>query len=231
MKKSTSQVCTFIILTLSFFAATNATAAPNFFASPAQSQFLAASIVKVGYGGCGWDYPCAPRPRYGRYGRQFNYQYGGRQVNIGNNYGTVNIYMGHRPRYRYPHCGYYGCRYSRRYEGSNAYPGNRDYRPCGADPCYSRCSNYPCDENCGAGCWYRRFKTGYCGHGCDYYREKVRFEPRERVVEVPRPVYYRDPLPAPVVERRVYVEPSTSDVQAGDVESYPRNPYRGPEYP
>ncbi|MDX2265953.1 MAG: hypothetical protein NW215_13410 [Hyphomicrobiales bacterium] len=22
---------------------------------------------------------------------------------------------------------------------------------------------------CGAGCWYRRLKDGYCGHGCDYY--------------------------------------------------------------
>jgi hypothetical protein len=35
--------------------------------------------------------------------------------------------------------------------------------------------NWPCDEKCGFLCWYRRIRAGYCGHGCDWYRERVSF--------------------------------------------------------
>lgn len=26
------------------------------------------------------------------------------------------------------------------------------------------------ESYCGSLCWYRRLKSGYCGHGCDYYQ-------------------------------------------------------------
>jgi hypothetical protein len=28
---------------------------------------------------------------------------------------------------------------------------------------------------CDAGCWFRRMKAGYCGHGCEYYRYRKRY--------------------------------------------------------
>jgi len=39
------------------------------------------------------------------------------------------------------------------------------------------CSGHACDERCGAFCWFNRIRNGYCGHGCDAYREHVMFQP------------------------------------------------------
>ena len=76
-------------------------------------------------------------------------------------YGPVNVYTDAKPEiWRVP-------------EG--AYPwtgdqGNQQWRGWG-------CGGYPCDERCGAFCWFRRVRNGYCGHGCDAYRERVMFQP------------------------------------------------------
>ena len=37
------------------------------------------------------------------------------------------------------------------------------------------CDGRPCDEKCGLQCWYGRIRDGYCGHGCNWYRERVNF--------------------------------------------------------
>ncbi len=57
------------------------------------------------------------------------------------------------------------------------------------------CGGYPCSENCGAFCWFRRIRNGYCGHGCDVYRTHVMFQPYT-VLEpkrVLRPFIYQNP--------------------------------------
>jgi hypothetical protein len=122
--------------------------------------------------GCGWDYPCRPRPDYGRrVSINNNYQRAKTQFNI-QNYGRVHInyYAGnhyrprHRPRYR---------KHVRRH--------------------YNGCHNGDCRGHCGPHCWYRKFKSGHCGHGCQFYRERVRFENEYREVKVRRPVYYKAP--------------------------------------
>ncbi len=40
--------------------------------------------------------------------------------------------------------------------------------------------------NCGPLCWLRRFRQGYCGHGCLAYREQARAEAEERAVDAER---------------------------------------------
>ena len=51
------------------------------------------------------------------------------------------------------------------------------------------CGGHPCDERCGAFCWYNRIRHGYCGHGCDAYREHVMFQPINGNL---RPYIYRN---------------------------------------
>ena len=104
--------------------------------------------------GCGWDYPCPPEPEYRRPPSRRG------QVTIHNNYGPVNIYSGmsRRPE-PYP-------------------PAEPPY--CSDDPCRYGCGSYPCIETCGALCWIRRLRQGYCGHGCQAYREQARIEAEER---------------------------------------------------
>jgi hypothetical protein len=122
---------------------------------------------------CGWDYPCPSEPDYGRrpaYDGRRIYRQPGR-VYIHNNYGTVNIEVdGHRrfepaaapPR---PCC-----------EGEASRGGERWLAPCGPAPC---AEDRP-KEDCGVRCWWHRFRTGYCGHGCWAYREQARIEAEER---------------------------------------------------
>ncbi len=107
--------------------------------------------------GCGWDYPCPPDPDFGRP------PYRGSQVTIHNNYGPVNIYPG----------------VSRRPEPPEP-PAPADPGFCREDPCRYGCGGYPCTEKCGPLCWMRRFRQGYCGHGCWAYREQARVEAEER---------------------------------------------------
>jgi len=113
-------------------------------------------LLRTGQG-CGWDYPCPPRPDIRRrYFREPG------QVYIHNNYGPVNVYPG-------------GSRGAER----------ADYwrrGECGAGACGERrdCGGYPCDEKCGPFCWMRRINRGYCGHGCWAYREQARIEAEQK---------------------------------------------------
>ena len=88
-------------------------------------------------------------------------------------YGPVNVYTDAKPEiWRVP-------------EGAEPWTGDQgnQWRGWG-------CGGYPCDERCGAFCWYRRVRNGYCGHGCDAYREHVMFQP---MGETLRPFIYRNP--------------------------------------
>ncbi len=128
-------------------------------AAPAGLQTLASRapepqlLVKTG-SGCGWDYPCPPEPEYRRPPHRSG------QVTIHNNYGPVNVYPGMSRR---PH----------------PYPPTEPAY-CGDDPCRYGCGGYPCTEKCGTLCWIRRLRQGYCGHGCQSYREQARVEAEER---------------------------------------------------
>lgn len=59
------------------------------------------------------------------------------------------------------------------YNGGNGYNGNGGYYRNNG---YNR---YPYRRYCGPGrccgpnCWYGRFRHGYCGHGCQWYRERI----------------------------------------------------------
>jgi hypothetical protein len=173
-------------------------------------------LVDVGYDGCGWDYPCPPRPDYGR---RPSYRSG--QVYIQNNYGTVNVYENRRHHWTgasevsRPCC----------FDGER--PGWKrnevvEERDCGPNPC----------EGCGPFCWYRRFKEGYCGHGCGVYREKVRFERGERSVVYPRPAYRReDPLPPPEYGPGYAEEAPAEYWHPHDADPVPRRRFDGPKYP
>lgn len=82
--------------------------------------------------------------------------YGTPQVNI---YGPVNVYTN-----------------GGGYESAWTY--NDSWRGGGGDWNWRGgvgCGGYPCDQNCGVMCWYKRVRAGYCGHGCDVYRERVSF--------------------------------------------------------
>ncbi len=109
-------------------------------------------LMKAGQG-CGWDYPCPPNPDFGRPMSQR-----GSQVIIHNNYGPVNVYPGGRMQR------------SRRLEGGACRDG--EYR--------WGCGNPSSPDRCGPLCWMRRFREGYCGHGCLAYREQARAEAEER---------------------------------------------------
>jgi hypothetical protein len=161
--------------------------------------------TRAGYG-CGWEYSCPPRPDFGQ---QSHYRPG--EVYIRNNYGTVNVYENRR--------GYSAIRPEYR-EGIGRY----DQGVAGDPYCYGT----PC-ERCGPICWYRRFKRGYCGHGCDIYRERVRFERARRVVEYPRPIYDRAPPPDYIPNDSGYAPPAYE--RPRDEEPYPRRRFEGPQYP
>ncbi len=108
------------------------------------------ALIKV-QTACGWTYSCT----------NLGNGSGPQQVQI---YGPVNVYTNTDVKepeiWRVP-------------EG--AWPwdgrgGDQNFRGWG-------CGGYPCDERCGAFCWFRRIRNGYCGHGCDAYREHVMFQP------------------------------------------------------
>ncbi len=109
--------------------------------------FETSAVVKIQYG-CGWRYSCSGG-------------YGAPQVNI---YGPVNVYTngGWRP--------YYNSGWSSNYGDNWRWRGGYGNGQGGIG-----CGGYPCDENCGVMCWYRRIRAGYCGHGCNVYRERVSF--------------------------------------------------------
>ena len=118
---------------------------------------------------CGWDYPCSAQPDYGRppasFYRRLSRQPG--QLYIHNNYGTVNIHVdgiSTRGGPERPCC-----------EGTTGE--DAGWRPpCGPVPCEEERPK----EDCGVRCWWRRFRDGYCGHGCWAYREQARIEAEVR---------------------------------------------------
>ena len=125
-------------------------AAPLSNAAPGLSQVQPSALVKV-QSACGWTYSCT----------NLGNGSGPQQVQI---YGPVNVYTNTDVKepeiWRVP-------------EG--AWPwdgrgGDQNFRGWG-------CGGYPCDERCGAFCWFHRIRNGYCGHGCDVYREHVMFQP------------------------------------------------------
>jgi len=194
------------------------------------------SLAKKTGQGCGWDYPCPAIPDYG----QRVYRRDG-DIYIHNNYGPVNVYV-------------HGRRHG---EGAGWPP---EARPCetgGEGGCGERtnCGGYPCDESCGALCWMRRFKRGYCGHGCRAYLEQSRIaaegraerreedreerreekrEEREARDEYPRGCGH-DGCPAPRYERpwreearRWYERPHNEREPQDNLT--PREPFAGPHY-
>jgi len=138
-------------------------AAPFSKMAPALFSSNASALTKVQYA-CGWTYSCT---------NLGNESSGSRPIQI---YGPVNVYTGAdvKPEiWRVP-------------EGAWAWTGqdNQDsqtWRGWG-------CGGYPCDEKCGAFCWFNRVRNGYCGHGCDVYREHVMFQPINGNI---RPYVYR----------------------------------------
>lgn len=65
----------------------------------------------------------------------------------------------------------------------------------GAQPWRGRgCSGHWCTDRCGAFCWINRIRNGYCGHGCEAYREHVAFQPIDGNL---RPFIYRNPPDGP----------------------------------
>lgn len=161
--------------------------------------------------GCGWDYACPPRPWYGRRSHHTS------QVYIENNYGTVNVYQAGRA-HRRPHQSSWRWRESGDWR---AYDDWRDDRRCDGDVC---------GEACGLVCWYRRIRDGYCGHGCDAYREQAQYErdyPDCRDEDCPRPASYRA---APRLERYDDSPPVRYERPSND-ERIPLRRFNGPKYP
>ncbi len=140
---------------------------PNAALSLAFSK-TSAALTKVQYA-CGWTYSCT------NLGNGAN---GPQNVQI---YGPVNVYTGadFKPEvWRVP-------------EGASPWTGDQGsqtWRGWG-------CGGYPCDEKCGAFCWFNRVRNGYCGHGCDVYRQHVMFQPYTVVATTRRlrPYIYQNP--------------------------------------
>ena len=136
-------------------------AAPISGAAFSLSSPRTSALIKV-QTACGWTYSCTNLGNGGN---------GPQQVQI---YGPVNIYTGAdvKPEiWRVP-------------EGAWPWSGaqeNQQWRGTG-------CGGHPCDERCGAACWFNRIRNGYCGHGCDVYREHVMFQPIGGAL---RPYVYR----------------------------------------
>ncbi len=151
-----------------------AAAGDGSFAAPRPNAALSLSfsktsaITKVQYA-CGWTYSCT------NLGNGAN---GAQNVQI---YGPVNVYTGADAKpeeWRVP-------------EGASPWTGDQGsqtWRGWG-------CGGYPCDENCGAFCWFNRVRNGYCGHGCDAYRQHVMFQPYTVVATSRqlRPYIYQNP--------------------------------------
>jgi hypothetical protein len=137
--------------------------------------------------GCGWDYPCPPEPGYGRNLRSWPRRQPQEQVYIHNNYGTVTIQVDGQQRKGVngdplpapccepppraadwpPPCPPAGCNVAIQ----------PDYWPsCGTPPCIEERPK----EDCGVKCWWKRIRSGYCGHGCWAYREQARLEAEEK---------------------------------------------------
>ena len=144
----------FMLLTTALVIATGV--ANSGFAAPLPNVALLLSsskmpaMTKVQYA-CGWTYSCT------NLGNGAN---GPQNVQI---YGPVNVYTGadFKPEvWRVP-------------DGAWPWTGDQGSQPWRG----LGCGGYPCDENCGAFCWFKRIRNGYCGHGCDVYREHVAFQP------------------------------------------------------
>jgi hypothetical protein len=130
---------------------------------PAQTIYVPhAPLVILAGEGCGWDYACPPVPDFGK-----PFAPASSGVYIRNNYGTVNVGRGTRRR---------GAE-DRFVERSDC----EDARDNGG-VCVERqeCGGYACDERCGPLCWMRRFKRGYCGHGCEAYLKQRLMEDEAR---------------------------------------------------
>lgn len=180
------------------------------------SQAASGSVVhKAGYDygyGCGWDYACPPRPYFRR-----RYEHRPASVYIRNNYGTVNVYVN---RWRREHW------YHRTWEPRRCCAGEDVRSEVRVES--PRCFRASCGPECDSWCWFRRFRQGYCGHGCEVYREKVRFERAQRTYDYPRPVYYRE---APTYRPYVEDEAPAEYIRHDDADSYERRPFEGPRYP
>jgi hypothetical protein len=148
------------------------------YAAPSQPAGSIASprpalLLRVG-SGCGWDYPCAPEPDFGRRPRQR-----ADRVDIQNNYGTVNVFVnGHRVP-------------PSSWEAPLRICPDGPPPPGWTEEAYKEytCGVYPREDNCGPFCWMRRFKRGYCGHGCEAYlssSREVRDEERREEQEFER---------------------------------------------
>ncbi len=183
---------------------TKSYAAPFSQAARSLSSVETSPVIKVEYG-CGWDYACPPRPWYGRRSYRTPHVY------IENNYGTVNVYLNRRRHhYRPPH-------YDHPWRWSEGYYESRGYRRCEGDSCE--------EGGCGLYCWYHRVRNGYCGHGCEEYREHVRFERDYRLFEYPRPYVHR------YTPREDYDDGYARFQRPGDDERVPLRRYYGPKYP
>jgi hypothetical protein len=214
-------------IAISFYGLDQGAAAAANIAPPSLAErSLSKPFLKVGYD-CGWDYDCPPRPVYRRYVRRYPRPAHG-EVTIHNNYGTVNVYAdGHRRYDRRPAravgCPYTGCGRERVEIVRPAYGCCAPEERREPEPPVYNCGGRPCDSDCGVVCWYRRFKHGYCGHGCQYYRESARDEEEARMVTYTRAPYYEEARPR--VEERVVPPRYELPIEA------PRRPYKGPPYP
>ncbi len=162
----------FMLLTAALVIA--ASAGNGGFAAPLPNAALSHSfsktsaVTKVQYA-CGWTYSCTNLGNGGN---------GPQNVQI---YGPVNVYTGAdvKPEvWRVP-------------EGAWPWTGDQGSQPWRG----WGCGGHPCDERCGAFCWFNRVRNGYCGHGCNAYRQHVMFQ--RHVVFHPsdelRPYIYQNP--------------------------------------
>jgi hypothetical protein len=119
---------------------------------------------------CGWDYPCPPEPGFGRDGTSWRHRRQPGQLYIQNNYGSVTVRVdGSRENAKAEAEGVPQCCEGERHTGD--WPS-----PCGPEPCAPERPR----EDCGVRCWWKRFRSGYCGHGCWAYREQARAEAEEK---------------------------------------------------
>ncbi len=185
-------------------------------AGPAHSLSVSAAslAVKAEYG-CGWDYPCAPRPFFRR-----NYRRGSGQVYIHNNYGTVNVFESGRRHRREPRID------------------PRPWRPDGdgdgrgsRDGGSRNCGESPCERECGVACWYRRIKEGYCGHGCEVYRDSARYDRNERSMDYPSQDYGRGAPPPPPYDPGYRDDAPPRYQRPAGEDRFPRRRFEGPDYP
>jgi hypothetical protein len=206
MKRRTLLAFLFCAVGFAFCASpTTLYAAPLSAAASTLASAETSTLARVEYG-CGWDYACPPRPWYGRRSHRSP------QVYIENNYGTVNVYQHGRHHYRPP---------ERRWSEKDA----REYEEWRRA---SDCEGVSCGESCGIWCWYRRIRNGYCGHGCETYREQAHDEREYRRYEeydYSQRYRYR-------YERRPYEgAPPVRFERPSDDERVPMRRFNGPKYP